>query len=947
MGRQAEIGAFRQNLNRLPDDEASQFLFHISGVSGVGKTSLLRQWEAAAVEHHALTTYVDDDVNSLVEAMETISAQFKRKGHPLKDFDRLAVKYRQQRYEAESGSLTQSPENSVGLGQRPAASTASTLAAQAGLAGLGLLPGVGAITGALDPNQIALGADRIRAMLSSRLRSHEDVQLVMDPIKALTPTFLRDVGEVSRSQPWIVLFFDAFERTSQILDSWLCDLLFSEEYGPTPANVIVVVAGQGKLDARHWGDWLSVVAEVALEVFTEEEARALLGAKGVVDERSIDLILRISGRLPVLVDMLAQTRPSAPNEVGDPSGTAVERFLKWEVDPRNRVAALSGALPLHLDEDIYRAVISDEYASQYTWLRGLPFVTNHAGHCRYHSVVRTAMVRLQRTQSPINWHKQHMHLARFFRKRRHALEETLEPSKQWSNSSWRDNRLYETYHLLCANPDRSLPFVLAESIQASDQSLDILRRWSQVIKQAAGDTDSDRLTEWGNLLTSATENESDGISALTLLIGSKEISIEHRALAYAIRGREQRIAARYDISINDYTSALRLDENLGRAYSGRAMTYRAMGLYSEAVADFTRAIEFDQDASDHIGRGYTYQLMGNFDEALTDYTNAIELTPADSWTIASRGTIYREMGRFDEALADLTAAINIDPSEKIWIITARGATYRMMGRFDEALNDYAHAIDIDPSYVWAISGLGATYRHSYRFPEALAHLTRVINNAPQSSSAKAWRGSIHQAMGSLGEALADYTQAIELDPSYAWAIASRGETYRMMGRFDEALADLTAAININSTDIWALASRSSTYRMIGNHEASRSDVEDALQNHPDHPRALLESAMLSTATTGIIESNSSWESLDGSSATFKAHLPLADAIGLKFVVCCALRDWHRADLLLADFLGTYCWEAVAEVVDHLTHLTNASGDDIPQLRQYLVRVGEHLDTCAP
>ncbi|MEK8172158.1 hypothetical protein NKH77_31500 [Streptomyces sp. M19] len=48
----------------------------------------------------------------------------------------------------------------------------------------------------------------------------------------------------------------------------------------------------------------------------------------------VDVILRLTGGLPVLVSMLAERQPSGPDEVGDPSGTAVERFLKWEPNRR-------------------------------------------------------------------------------------------------------------------------------------------------------------------------------------------------------------------------------------------------------------------------------------------------------------------------------------------------------------------------------------------------------------------------------------------------------------------------------------------------------------------------------------------------------------------------------------------------------------------------------------
>ncbi|WP_308314644.1 hypothetical protein [Streptomyces gilvus] len=52
---------------------------------------------------------------------------------------------------------------------------------RAGLIGATAVPVVGAFAGALDPPQLAEGVDRLRAGLSARFRSQEDVRLVLDP----------------------------------------------------------------------------------------------------------------------------------------------------------------------------------------------------------------------------------------------------------------------------------------------------------------------------------------------------------------------------------------------------------------------------------------------------------------------------------------------------------------------------------------------------------------------------------------------------------------------------------------------------------------------------------------------------------------------------------------------------------------------------------------------
>lgn len=131
--------------------------------------------------------------------------------------------------------------------------------------------------------------------MSTRFRNHDDVRLVMSPLKALTPVFLDGLAEAARRRPWIVFFFDVFERTGAVLDEWLRDVLATSRYGELPVNVVAVLSGQGRLNPRYWNDHLDLVTPVALEVFTEEETRQLLASRGVTDEQVIQIILNLSG----------------------------------------------------------------------------------------------------------------------------------------------------------------------------------------------------------------------------------------------------------------------------------------------------------------------------------------------------------------------------------------------------------------------------------------------------------------------------------------------------------------------------------------------------------------------------------------------------------------------------------------------------------------------------
>ncbi|WP_425586826.1 hypothetical protein [Streptomyces rameus] len=152
--RLCELAVFRANLARDPNSEAYQFLFHVYGLAGVGKSTLIRRWEAVAREEGAATAVVGEEA---VSAVEAISSRLARQGCPLKAFDKQLSYYRQKCHEAEAAMAGLLPD-----GDDPGAalvpSPASALAAQIGMVGLSLVPGVGVFSGVIRPATTGAGS---------------------------------------------------------------------------------------------------------------------------------------------------------------------------------------------------------------------------------------------------------------------------------------------------------------------------------------------------------------------------------------------------------------------------------------------------------------------------------------------------------------------------------------------------------------------------------------------------------------------------------------------------------------------------------------------------------------------------------------------------------------------------------------------------------------------
>ncbi|WP_432046149.1 tetratricopeptide repeat protein [Streptomyces asiaticus] len=781
VGRRRELDAFRENFGLPPEDARHRFVFHVRGHAGVGKTWLTRRLEQTArQEYGALTARIDETASSVPEAMAAISEQFARQGRELTAFDRRLATYRQRRHEAESAPAE---------GERQGPSTGSMAAARAGLAGLGLVPGVGALAGAVDPVPLAESTDRLRAALSSRFRDHKDVQLVLDPVETLSPLLVRELSEAAAAVPWLVLLFDTYERLGPLLDPWLRTLLTSERLGVLPANTVLVLAGQTRLDPGCWGDLADVVAELPLEPFTDAEARQLLTAKGITDEPVVREVLRLSGRLPVLVSTLAEN-PGTDGDLGDPSATAVDRFLKWERDPVRRSAALAGALPRRLNEDVFRAAVDADGAGLFGWLRSLPFIGDRDGAARYHDVVRAPMLRLQRTTSPQRWSAAHTRLAETFAGWREAAAGGLDPHDGWRVDAWSGPRLEEWYHLLCARPSAALPGALRDGIGACDAGPAVARRWATTLVEAGEDADSDAVRTWGwHLVEALTDERRRGIDAMGLLLGRGGLDTAARVAALVVRGWHRRSVEEFDGALGDFHRAIELDPGNVRAHFGRAVVHRATG-------EFTAAM----DALDRV--------------------DALE--PGSTWVQRERGETCRRAGRYEEALARLDPVIEADPADHV-ALGSRGQTKMALGRIQEALADLDRAIERHGDYTWALlrrarvrSTLGDT-------AGALEDLDRVEALEPGIPGTLGERGDVHRFAGHYEEAIAEYDRALALDPGYAWALGSRAMANEALGRRAAALADLERAVALNPGYAWAVAQRERLLSSGDSPEGGRND----------------------------------------------------------------------------------------------------------------------------
>ncbi|WP_329291966.1 tetratricopeptide repeat protein [Streptomyces pseudovenezuelae] len=837
VGREAERTAFLRNFDFPPGDPRHRFRFHVHGSAGVGKTSLVQELAALARERGALTAYIDDGIGSVPEAMETLCREFVDQGRRLKDLERRLATWRDRRREAEAALAALAPESPP-----QGASAGSRMAVDLSLGALeAALPGAGLVTRALPADRLAQGADRLRAGLGARFRNLDDVDLVLTPERVLTPVLLAELRAAASAVPWIVLFFDTYERTGPFLDPWLYDVLTKpREHGRLPAAVVVVTAGQRPLDTAHWGG-LDSVAELPLAPFTEAEARRLLAAWGIVAEPVVEEVLRLTGGLPVLVSTLAARRPDGPDDVIDPSTTAVQRFLKPEPEALKKVARAC-ALPRRLDADVVRVLIAapeDELDSRYAWLTGLPFVTQRGDRLQYHDVVRTQMLRMERRRSRTEWTSRHRRLAEAFAEWREDAECGRGVEELWADEEWCELRLEEVYHLLCARPPAALAEALRGFVVACRQDEVVARRWARMLEEAGEAADHAVLREWGRSLGAALADEESGMTtAADLLLARPGLDPAGRAEAHVLRARELRRRQEYGQALEEYDRAVELDPLQPLAHYGRGLAHQLLDDYPAALTAFDRAVELAPDLGWIIAeRAETYRLASRFEEADADFSRAVALDPTDDVALTGRAVCRHGLGRLDEALADFNRALSIDP-EHLWALVRRARLHRTRGDEDKAFADLDRAFALAPDMAWIASERGDAYRLAGRYEEAVAELGRAVALEPGYASALASRAQALYELGRYESASAEFDRALGLIPDYAWALVMRSRTKDRLGDQDGMFEDLRRAVEAEPDAHWIQSELGWAYWLAGRYDEGAAVLRALLEQDPEHEVAL-------------------------------------------------------------------------------------------------------------
>ena len=833
----------------------------VTGEGGVGKSTLLAQYESIAksTDNNARVVICDDRQTSPVAAMSYIAGKLAESGTECRDFNVRLKKYREMCQEIEGDQkVPRSLVNLLALG-----------VSDFTIKSLRKAPGVGVLFEYADEKAAGEAFAQLVDYGISRWGNKDEVQLLREPEKILTPLFLTLLNNATEDRP-LVLMFDVFERTHHTLAPWLLALC-KFEYGVFNTGLSIVISGRDPLE-QHWTDLAGALCHVTLEPFILDETKLFLSNQGITDEQLVAQIHADTAGLPVLVELLAATKPQPGIPLPDISRDAVERFLQWTPQEEQRQVALLAAVPRQFNNDILTAAIGKDADKAFNWLAEQSYIrTSKERGWFYHEKVRELMLRHFRNTNPGDLTAAHKRLAEFYDEQQHHLN--LEDKLAYESELWKKFELEKIFHWLCEQPFRRVNEAVNSFLGAFRWQWKFSEKIVHVCEQTASESALVEIKECAERMGAfyrAYEKDEYAtlISQADFLLQRGNLIPIAQSTLFGHRAEAYRMINKSELALADFDHAIELDAKYAWAITSRGQTYHQMGRYEQALADFGHAIELDAKYAWAIAsRGETYGKLGRFEQALADFDRAIELDKKNTWAITRRGIVFFQIGKYDQALADFDCAIELG-EHNCWVyemrgqvltelghnkdavlsftrairasaqqtpkgcwacIASRGETYRLMGKYKQALVDFDRAIGLDEKSAWAIASRGKTYRLLGKHEQALADFDRAIELDDKNASIIANRGDTYRLLGKHEQALADFDRAIELDEKSAWAIASRGKTYRLLGKHEQALPDFDRAIELDDKNASIIASRGQTYQQMGKHEQALADFDRAIE----------------------------------------------------------------------------------------------------------------------
>ena len=251
----------------------------------------------------------------------------------------------------------------------------------------------------------------------------------------------------------------------------------------------------------------------------------------------------------------------------------------------------------------------------------------------------------------------------------------------------------------------------------------------------------------------------------------------HYNLGWAYLGSKPK---NYVEAEGSFRKTLSLNPDFKEAFYGLGMVFGYQSQYSIAKQYLTKALNLDDRfLTAWKWRGIVNDELGLYDDALMDFSSAIAISPTNADIYMRRARVGLKTEAFDSSLEDLLLAKKYDP-KNARIFLYLGQLYAKLDQLEAATEATLQALDLRAGYSDAYSLLSEIYVKQQKYADAIVALDNALENTRyRRERFYVKRAAVHMTTGESKLALNDYIAAREDNPENAVA---------WLGEFEAALA---------------------------------------------------------------------------------------------------------------------------------------------------------------
>lgn len=278
-----------------------------------------------------------------------------------------------------------------------------------------------------------------------------------------------------------------------------------------------------------------------------------------------------------------------------------------------------------------------------------------------------------------------------------------------------------------------------------------------------------------------------------------------------------------------------------------------LGRTDEALADYSQSLALrmqlhPDDPDTFYYRGFYYSYIGKYEDAIADFNRALTFNNNEINVLHNRALAYGKLKLFADALEDFDRVCELQP-DGILALEERAKVNCNLNNNEAVVRDILHINSLvapDRKHLYRQALLLLALRNLQQFDQALDVCDQILSFVPDNAQAFASKAHILYMLRRFDEALIFRNRAVELSPDDLEIRSNRVTLLYDLGYLSEALSDANFVLVQQPDNIVALSMRALLHARDGQLEKGRQDLVKGKALDPSAPIVCLaEAAYLS------------------------------------------------------------------------------------------------------